>query len=285
MASPRQRRQPQPTVFAEIDRSNAITKDIRDCVNFGPTGIPYNAGNSKLGSFTGAPSRSARTWGAGWLSATGKYPRVPRVAGLIGAWDVTIRCVWVQDSLASFIVPFSCQAESSYTDAAATFISVDASGNLDTYCRLGGNNFGAGTLGVTAGTLNDFVLRRNWGTADAGQIIELFLNGVLKYTTTPGSGNAGITAATADWIFGKAATFTDLPGTVLQFQTWARGLSNGEINSLNADKWQMFEPIRRAIFFAPAAAGAGNSVTVPAAGVTVAAPAPTVSRTTNTNPR
>jgi len=46
MASPRRRRQPQPTVFAEIDRSNAITKDIRDCVNFGPTGIPYNAGTN-----------------------------------------------------------------------------------------------------------------------------------------------------------------------------------------------------------------------------------------------
>lgn len=284
MASPRQGRQPQPTVFAEIDRSNAITKDIRDCVNFGPTGLPYNAGNRKLGSFTGAPSRSARRWGAGWLSATGKYPRVPRVAGLIGARDVTIRCVWVQDSLTSYVVPFSCGAESVYNAAGATFISVDASGNLDSYCRLGGVAFGVGTLGVTAGTLNDFVLRRNWRAADGvSSVIELFLNGVLKFTYGTGGGSAGSTEATADWIFGKAESFTDLPGTVLQFQTWARGLTNGEINSLNSDKWQLFEPIRRAVFFAPAAAAGGQSITVPAAPVTVAASAPTVSRTTNTN--
>ena len=56
-------------------------------------------------------------------------------------------------------------------------------------------------------------------------------------------------------------------------------LSAAEFAQLGANPWSLFEPIRRAVFFAPAAAGANQSVNVPVVDVAWAALAPTVNRT------
>jgi len=98
-----------------------------------------------------------------------------------------------------------------------------------------------------------WVITKNGTAAGA---TEFCLNGVKVSTPTT---NAAATFAdvVSTRRIGQRSAGSPLPfgGSLLNFGFWRRVLSAAEIKSLSDNPWQIFQPLRNSVYFAPAAAG------------------------------
>ena len=100
-----------------------------------------------------------------------------------------------------------------------------------------------------------------------------------KTVLTPVSNSGTVSHSQGLWIANRNGTF--LTGAVALTYLYTRALSQNEAFALQQNPWQLLTPARARVIVSLPAGGAGNSIAVPAASLTLTGYVPTVAATTN----
>jgi len=245
----------QPSGPVGINRSNPVSRQIIDSLLFS-NGIPINvARTSSTISKTGTPVTEITSKGvASYLSAGASWNITSSTNYAAG--DFTIRCVVMFRAFGSYATLIDKDNGAGFREIA---FFLDTSGNIN-YIGIGGvNNTDSVSLGLSLNVLYDIVITR------VGSTVAFYVDGrfkgnpTLPYSGTTGSANPLVLARNS------SGGGVNTNAVFLSFDTWSRGLSSPEINSLYQNPWQLYVPEKRPLFFSTGGGGggAGTKILIP----------------------